>query len=246
MDMDLEKQLVIDTLGSDDDSDIADDAQLEALLAQAKASLPPSTNPRPHRPRLPQIGSGSSLPKPYFKGSGRKDVPPTLERDPDVEEVDTKLVAAPTPPSGPPTDAKGRLLTKREQKEMKNTTAGPDWFDLPAPRPHELPELYKQVEALRLRRAMDPKVHTKADSSEKKGIKGLPNFFAIGKVIDTPTPFKTRSTANLTRKERKDTLVDELVADSNARSFAKRKFSEITAAKRVKYQEKAFKRSRKW
>lgn len=62
---------------------------------------------------------------------------------------------------------------------MKNTTAGPDWFDLPAPRPHELPELYKQVEALRLRRAMDPKMHAKADPAEKKGIKGLPKFFAV-------------------------------------------------------------------
>ncbi|KAG9019759.1 hypothetical protein FRB90_009629 [Tulasnella sp. 427] len=287
MDLGTKNQSLIDTLGSDDDSDLADDAQLEALLAQARATLTPSTIPRPHRAKIPQVGSGSSLPKPYFKGSGRKDVPPTLDRDPDVEEVDTKVVAAPNPPLGPPTDSKGRLLTKREQKEvgrtsplgcappqydtdanpriwypssytgkcntfisrgdiMKNTTAGSDWFDLPAPRPHELPELYKQVEALRLRRAMDPKVHTKADPGEKKGIKGLPKFFALGKVIDAPTPFKTRSTANLTRKERKDTLVDELVADSNARSFAKRKFSEITAAKRVKYQEKAFKRSRKW
>lgn len=62
---------------------------------------------------------------------------------------------------------------------MKNATAGADWFDLPAPRPHELPELYKQVEALRLRRAMDPKVHAKADPGEKKGIKGLPKFFAV-------------------------------------------------------------------
>ncbi|KAG8951740.1 hypothetical protein FRC04_005761 [Tulasnella sp. 424] len=246
MELDTKNQPLIDTLSSDGDDDLADDAQLQALLAQAKASLPPSTNPRPHRLKLPQIGSSSSLPKPYFKGSGKKDIPPTLDRDPDVEEVDTKIVAAPNPPSGPPTDSKGRLLTRREQKEMKNTTAGPDWFDLPAPRPHELPELYKQVEALRLRRAMDPKMHAKADPAEKKGIKGLPKFFAIGKVIDTPTPFKTRSTANLTRKERKDTLVDELVADSNARSFAKRKFSEIAASKRVKYQEKAFKRSRKW
>ncbi|KAG8917250.1 hypothetical protein FRC01_002582 [Tulasnella sp. 417] len=123
MDMHLQNQQVIDAHGSDDDSDIADDAQLEALLAQAKASLAPSTTiPRPHRPRLPQVGSGATLPKPYFKGSGRKDVPPTLERDPDVEEVDTKLVAAPNPPSGPPTDSRGRLLTKREQKEVGRTS----------------------------------------------------------------------------------------------------------------------------
>lgn len=69
---------------------------------------------------------------------------------------------------------------------MKNATAGPDWFDLPAPRPHELPELYKQVEALRLRRAMDPKVHAKADPGEKKGIKGLPKFFAV-RVSSSPS-----------------------------------------------------------
>ncbi len=63
--------------------------------------------------------------------------------------------------------------------QMKKDTAGADWFDLPAPRPHELLELYKQVEALRLRRAMDPKVHVKGDAGEKKGIKGLPKYFAV-------------------------------------------------------------------
>lgn len=49
MDLDTKNQRIIDALGSDDDGDLADDAQLEALLAQAKASLPPSTNPRQHR-----------------------------------------------------------------------------------------------------------------------------------------------------------------------------------------------------
>lgn len=142
-------------------------------------------------------------------------------------------------------------------------TTGPEWFDLPAPRPQELPELYKQVEALRLRRAMDPKVHARSDPGERKGMKGLPKYFAvslkssqtsggayscckrqIGKVIDSPTPFKTRNTSNLTRKERKKSLVDELVADTKARDHAKRKIAELEAAKRNSHRPP--KRPRKW
>jgi hypothetical protein len=63
--------------------------------------------------------------------------------------------------------------------KLKNKTAGPDWFDLPAPNEADLPRLYREVEALRLRNQLDPKRFYRKDDGEGKGIKGLPQYFAV-------------------------------------------------------------------
>ena len=120
-------------------------------------------------------------------------------RDPDVELA---LAAAasrsvPAPPIPPPElTSLGKPLTKRQKKEvchfstcdwisinlslqLKHITSGPDWFDLPAPSEADLPRLYREVEALRLRNQLDSKRFYKKDEGEGKGIKGLPKFFAV-------------------------------------------------------------------
>lgn len=63
--------------------------------------------------------------------------------------------------------------------QLKAKTAGKGWFDLPAPPESELPRLYREVEALRLRNQLDPKRFYKKDEGEGKGIKGLPKYFAV-------------------------------------------------------------------
>ena len=63
--------------------------------------------------------------------------------------------------------------------QLKHVTSGPDWFDLPAPSEADLPRLYREVEALRLRNQLDSKRFYKEDEGEGKGIKGLPKFFAV-------------------------------------------------------------------
>lgn len=106
----------------------------------------------------------------------------------------------PAPPIPPPELTKsGKPLTKKEKKavsfstfpvsshsvtkhnilQLKNMTAGSDWFDLPAPAEADLPRLYREVEALRLRNQLDPKRFYRKDEGEGKGIKGLPKFFAV-------------------------------------------------------------------
>ena len=66
---------------------------------------------------------------------------------------------------------------------MKRKTAGPGWFDLPAPAEADLPRLYREVEALRLRNQLDPKRFYRKDEGEGKGIKGLPKHFAVGPLV---------------------------------------------------------------
>ncbi|KAA1469753.1 Fcf2-domain-containing protein [Dentipellis sp. KUC8613] len=185
--------------------------------------------------KLPPLDPGTT--KSYITfGATRRDGPSSLQ-DPDAEQAEqsTSALVAPAPPLPPPELTRsGKPLTKKEKKALKNKTAGPDWFDLPAPADADLPRLYREVEALRLRNQLDPKRFYRKDEGEGKGIKGLPKHFAIGTIIPTSTPFGTASGDNLTRAERKRTLVDELVDDAEARRYAKKKFTDLQSVRAKK------------
>ncbi|KAH6911361.1 Fcf2 pre-rRNA processing-domain-containing protein [Coprinopsis sp. MPI-PUGE-AT-0042] len=184
---------------------------------------------------LPSLDPGN-LPKPYIEvGTSKRD--PTTMRDPEVESMERKSASLliPQPPVPPPELSKsGKPLTKKERKEQKKVTAGPDWFDLPAPAEAELPRLYREVEALRLKNHLDPKRFYRKDEGEGKGIKGLPKYFAIGKVVTSDSPFSASTSENLTRAERKRTLVDELVDDAEAKRYAKKKFNDFQGGREAK------------
>ncbi|KAF8650165.1 hypothetical protein AX16_005399 [Volvariella volvacea WC 439] len=224
------------------------DSLLEKAKANARAAAQQSTSnvgfteediitlDSEEKETLPPLNPGN-LPEPYMKlGKTRFDGLEAM-RDPDVEqaEKDAASQSDPAPPVPPPeltTD--GKQLTKRQKKELKNKTAGPNWFDLPAPSEADLPRLYREVEALRLRNQLDPKRFYRKDEGEGKGIKGLPKHFAIGTIVSTTGPFGTRTSDNLSRAERKRTLVDELIDDAEAKRYAKKKFSELQASRTAK------------
>ncbi|KAJ4482241.1 Fcf2 pre-rRNA processing-domain-containing protein [Lentinula aciculospora] len=176
----------------------------------------------------------------------------SLSRDPLVEAALEKTAKSSSSVSSsllpPPQFHDGKTLTKKQRKELKNKTAGPGWFDLPAPAESDLPRLYREVEALRLRNQLDPKRFYRKEEGEGKGIKGLPKHFAIGKIITTDTPFGGASGENLTRAERKRTLVDELVDDAEMKRYAKRKFDDLQKDRGVKGKntKNARKRKPKW
>jgi hypothetical protein len=237
---------------SDSDSDDEEITQeyLQSLLDKAKSNARESANMKKalrenafgdgediikldgdesERP-LPPLDPGE-LPPAYFEFvKDRRDAPATL-RDPDIQnaEAATSATVAPAPPPKP--TLTGKRSTKKQRKAMRNQTAGPSWFDLPAPAEADLPRLHREVEALRLRNQLDPKRFYRKDDGDGKGIKGLPKHFAIGTIVTTNTPFGTASTDNLARAHRKRTLVDELVDDAEARRYAKRKFEDLQAVR---------------
>ncbi|KAI0632454.1 hypothetical protein C8Q77DRAFT_1125817 [Trametes polyzona] len=242
---------------SDSDSDSEDDVTpefLESLLAQArrnasKAAAGPSADGKGEEefiqlgsddegedkkePPLPPLDTGS-LPSPYITLPDGRAAGPSKLRDPDVEQAQkaASSISAPAAPVPPPeVTADGKRLTKKEVKKMKNKTAGPAWFDLPAPAEADLPRLYREVEALRLHKQLDPKQFYRKEPGEGKGIKGLPKHFAIGTIVATPNPFGNASADSLPRASRKRTLVDELVDDAEAKSYAKKKFKELQAVR---------------
>lgn len=186
---------------------------------------------------LPPLDPGQ-LPTPYIELSEDAQAGPSKVRvrDLDIEEAE-KVTASKTPdvPAPPPSARPlGKPLTKKEQKALKTKTAGKSWFDLPAPAEADLPRLYREVEAMRLRNQMDPKRFYKKDEGEGKGIKGLPKYFALGTILPDPTPFASSNPANLPKSARKRTLVDELVDDAEAKSYAKKKFKELQTVRGAK------------
>ncbi|KAI0755418.1 Fcf2 pre-rRNA processing-domain-containing protein [Irpex lacteus] len=189
---------------------------------------------------LPSLDPGA-LPMPYIElgssstGKGKKShtTTTTKVRDLDAEQVEKASSSAiPNTPAPPPSALpKGKELTKKEKKALRTKTAGKSWYDLPAPSEAELPKLYREVEALRLHNQLDPKRFYRKDANENKGIKGLPKYFAIGTIISEPSPFGASNPENLSKAQRKRTLVDELVDDAEAKSYAKKKFRELQSVR---------------
>ncbi|KAI5664938.1 hypothetical protein M9H77_24261 [Catharanthus roseus] len=116
----------------------------------------------------------------------------------------------------PPNDPK--KLNKLLRKQVKDT-AGKNWFDMPAPT--ITPELKKDLQILKLRSVIDPKRHYKKGDSKSKT---LPKYFQVGTVIEPASEYYT---GRLTKKERKATIADELLHDTNLAQYRKRKVQEI-------------------
>lgn len=110
---------------------------------------------------------------------------------------------------------------KKQRKAEREKTKGKDWFNLPAT---ELTEEKKNdLMVLQYRRALDPKRFYKAPD-----IRAIPKYFQMGRVVDNPVDFYH---SRIPKKERKKTLVDELLADQEFRQFNKRKYAEIQESK---------------
>ncbi|KAH9311365.1 hypothetical protein KI387_026400, partial [Taxus chinensis] len=109
-----------------------------------------------------------------------------------------------------------KKLNKLARKQVKDTL-GAKWFDMPAQTIS--PELKKDLQLLKLRGVLDPKRHYKADDS-----KGLPKYFQVGTVIEPASEFYS---GRLTKKERKLTIADELLSNSELGQYRKRKYTEI-------------------
>ena len=82
-------------------------------------------------------------------------------------------------------------------------------------------ELKMDLRALRMRGALDPKRFYKAVDERSK-------FVQLGTVVEGRGE---GNSGRIVRKDRKQTLVDELLSDQKSRRYAKRKYAEIMTAK---------------
>ncbi|XP_034840898.1 deoxynucleotidyltransferase terminal-interacting protein 2 [Maniola hyperantus] len=115
-------------------------------------------------------------------------------------------------------EKKLKALRKREREKTK----GPQWFNMPVPEMTE--ELKNDLQVLKMRSALDPKHFYKKNDMEV-----LPKYFQVGKIMDSPLDHVNE---RLTRKDRKRTMVDELLADAEFQKYNKKKYKEIIDDKR--------------
>ncbi|KAI0022043.1 Fcf2-domain-containing protein [Xylariomycetidae sp. FL0641] len=111
---------------------------------------------------------------------------------------------------------------RKSKKEMATKAdAGAGWFNLP--KTNLTPELRRDLQVLRMRDVLDPKRHYKKDNA-----RAIPEFSQVGTVVAGPTDFYT---ARMTKKERKRTLLEEVLENEDTTRRFKSKYGEIQAAK---------------
>lgn len=121
----------------------------------------------------------------------------------------------------PKYDMSERALKALRKKERQKTK-GPEWFNLPAPEITE--EMKNDLQVLKMRSALDPKHFYKKNDMEV-----LPKYFQVGRIMDSPLDHVNE---RLTKKQRKRTMVDELLADAEFQKYNKKKYKEIIEEKR--------------
>ncbi|KAF5289510.1 hypothetical protein FQA39_LY15065 [Lamprigera yunnana] len=123
---------------------------------------------------------------------------------------------------------------KRQRKAEAKKTKGAKWYGLPAT--EVTSDVKQNLEVLKMRSMLDPKRFYK-----KNDLKILPKYFQVGKVVNSPHDFYGD---RLKRKERKQTMIDELIANAEFNKFNKRKFREIIDQKQNSHY-KSWKQARK-
>ncbi|XP_048832784.1 deoxynucleotidyltransferase terminal-interacting protein 2 [Brienomyrus brachyistius] len=116
-------------------------------------------------------------------------------------------------------ESQKKLKVKRREEREKTT--GDGWFNMKAPELTE--ELKHDLRALKMRSAMDPKRFYKKNDRD-----GFPKYLQVGTVVDSPVDFYH---ARIPKKQRKRTIVEELLSDAEFRSYNKKKYREIMAEK---------------
>lgn len=135
----------------------------------------------------------------------------------------------------PPYRESKHQLQKQRRKERQKT-AGNGWFGMKAPELTD--ELKNDLKALKMRASMDPKRFYKKNDRD-----GFPKYFQVGTIVDNPADFYH---SRIPKKQRKKTIVEELLADSEFRRFNRRKYSEIMAEKAANAEGKKFRKKKKF
>ncbi|CAI5442802.1 unnamed protein product [Caenorhabditis angaria] len=177
---------------------------------------------------LPQDLLGNSHLQPY-------------EMDKDLKKLLEKAITGPKFEANhqPQVRLMGTNAQARLRKTEREKTKGDQWFNMPAT---ELTEENKRdLEMLQMRNVLDPLAHYKRND---RGV--LPKYFQVGKVVDAPEDYYS---SRMLKKERKKTMVDELLYNEESLVKTKKKYTEIKQAEQKKrrgaFQKFGYKKSHK-
>lgn len=97
--------------------------------------------------------------------------------------------------------------------------------------PKITPEIQRDLEVIKMRSFADPKRFYKKSDSRRE----IPKEFQLGTIIEGNNEFKS---ARLSKKERKQTIADELFSNKNVRRYTGRVFMETQQARSNKRKKK--------
>uniref|UniRef100_A0A0R3RN61 Fcf2 domain-containing protein n=1 Tax=Elaeophora elaphi TaxID=1147741 RepID=A0A0R3RN61_9BILA len=113
--------------------------------------------------------------------------------------------------------------SKRQRKMDRERTKGDDWYNLPAGEMTE--ERERDLEIIQMRGSIDSKAHYRKNDRSV-----LPKYFQIGTIIETKADFYS---SRVPKKQRKRTIVEELLADTDLQTKQRQKYQEIKAREAV-------------
>ena len=114
-----------------------------------------------------------------------------------------------------------RYSIAKERKKQAQETAGPGWYNLP--KTELTDEIKRDMQVLKMRKVLDTKQHYKRDDS-----KAIPKFFQMGTIVEGSHEYYS---SRMSKKQRKRTMVDELLADSEFRKKNKKRMIEYEMRK---------------
>uniref|UniRef100_A0A3P9MAR4 Deoxynucleotidyltransferase, terminal, interacting protein 2 n=1 Tax=Oryzias latipes TaxID=8090 RepID=A0A3P9MAR4_ORYLA len=129
-------------------------------------------------------------------------------------------------------ESKEALKLKRRAERQKST--GDGWFNMKAPEISQ--ELKGDLQVLKMRGSLDPKRFYKKNDRD-----GFPKYFQVGTVVDSPLDFYH---SRVPKKQRKRTMVEELLTDAEFRQKNKKRFQQIMAEKAAQAAGKKKKKSK--
>ncbi|KXJ94394.1 Fcf2 pre-rRNA processing-domain-containing protein [Microdochium bolleyi] len=114
---------------------------------------------------------------------------------------------------------------RKSKKEMAQTAkpdAGAKWFNLP--KTNLTPELKRDLQLIKMRSTLDAKRFYKKDNARS----AVPEYSQVGTIIEGPTEFFS---SRMTKKERKRTLLEEVLDNERETKKFKSKYNEIQTVK---------------
>ncbi|KDO23362.1 hypothetical protein SPRG_11454 [Saprolegnia parasitica CBS 223.65] len=205
-----------------------DDDDLNALVGMAMASFqappPTSTTATSEAPLalVPStLESGVSYDNLYMKFNGRKcargaELVPERKLTEEVSQLHKQAAYKAKMDAANSGAHEKKVSQDRIQTSHK-------WFNMTS---NEMTaEAKRDMQLIKLRNYLDPKRFYKS-SDHKKG--NLPKVFQVGTVIEGAAEYKSN---RLSRKERQQTFTEEIMHDQAIRSYTKRKFKDIQAAR---------------
>ncbi|KAH8431213.1 Fcf2 domain-containing protein [Aspergillus melleus] len=113
-------------------------------------------------------------------------------------------------------------LAEKTKPKQEKQTAGADWFNLP--KTELTPELKRDLQILRMRSVLDPKRHYKKENGKVRP----PQYSQVGTIIEGPGEFFS---GRITKKDRKKTFVEEVLASERESRRFESKYQGIQATK---------------